>query len=243
MPKRLSNEVIEELIKLRKDGVTINDLSTKFNISISTIYKYLQRNDAVNCYREIRVNMNNKILELHNEGYNNVEIGKILGTSRSNVARILHKLGVPRKNNINKNIIERNKKIVEMYNTGKYTQMELANKFGLHRSSINIIISTETGISSDDKLLKRDTKIKELIAQGKSAKEISDEMYISKKVLYDNYNKKDDIKPKSLKRKSIEERNEKIISLYQTGKYSQSEIAAMIGLTQSTISNVVRKNK
>ena len=234
----LTDEEIMNILNDLSNNLKYKDISEKYNISIAACRALAKRYGIIDAKRKERLKQNEKIIELYNEGYSYTEIGRIVGRDHSDVIHILDRYGIPRyhKRKRNVDVIKRNEEIVRLYQTSNYTHVELGKMFNLSYDYITQIINNTLHISNDKMLDIRDDKINDMVNEGKTNKEIAQIMNMTRKtieakIINDNYHKR------------LNERNEEIFNLYQSGNYTRQELADMFNLTAQTISNIIRKYK
>ena len=79
---------IDEYMNANKDNLKIEELCTKFNLSIPTVYRHLRMNGL-----KVKKNKNNnrmkEMQKLRNEGKTYEEIGNMYGLSRQRIEQIV----------------------------------------------------------------------------------------------------------------------------------------------------------
>ena len=232
----LTDEEIMEVLNDISNGVLYKDIAEKYHIDNDSCKILAKRYGITQARRKERLKQNDRIIELYQEGYNYAEIGKIVGCSHSNVTQVLDKYGIPRyRKRRNVDIIKRNDEISKLYQTGNYTMQELGDMFDLSYTYIGQVITRTLHVSSDKYLDIRDAKVSDMVNEGKTNKEISQELSISKNTVaseyYNNQNH----------RKRMNKRNAKIVELYRSGNYTMRELGDMFDLTKSTIYRIILK--
>ena len=233
----LTDEEIMDILNDFSNNITYREISEKYNIDINSCCALAKMYGITQDRRKARLKLNERVIELYQEGYNYSEIGKIAGCSRTSVTQILDRHGVPRHHGKrNKDIVKRNMEIARLYQSGNYTHVELGKMFNMPYKSIGMIINETLHRSSDKSLDTRDDKVNNMLNEGKTNREIGNELNIPKTtiashIINQNFHKR------------ISERNDKIVELYQSGNYTKKELAVMFDLSVNSISNIIRKNK
>lgn len=233
----LSSEEIKEIINDLANNISYNEIIEKYNIDRNACSALAKQYGITQIKRKKRLELNKRVIELYNQGYNYSEIGRICGCTHSSVTQILDRHGIKRKHNKrSEDILKRNEKIISLYQTGQYTQPELGEMFNLSYTYVGVIINQTLNISNDDFLDARDNKVNELINNGKTNLEISKELNVPKMTIASNFINQN-------YRKRIKERNEEIFKLHQSGDYTKKELAEMFNLSRQTISTIISKYK
>jgi predicted DNA-binding protein YlxM (UPF0122 family) len=73
-----------EILKLKGNGLSVEDISTTLGVSKNAIYKSISRNHP-------KVTIKQKIFQLHGLGMNRIEICQLTGASMSYVRHIVYK--------------------------------------------------------------------------------------------------------------------------------------------------------
>ena len=231
----LSDEEMMELVNDISNDVPHKDISEKYNVTLSDIRNISKINGIIDVRRKERLKQNKRVIELYKEGYNFAEIGRVVGYDRKSVAHILDRLGVQRKHGKrNIDVVKRNIEIAKLYRSGNYTRQELADKFDLSYNYICQIISLTLHISSDKYLYIKDTKINDMINEGKTNTEIRQGLNVLKTTLSPMFYKQN-------YQDKNKERNDKIFELYQTGNYKQIKLCEMFNLSRGQISKIILK--
>jgi Mor family transcriptional regulator len=91
MTINFTEDQTDELVRLYKAGHTVADLMRLFQCSGTPILRVLRDNDVPRRAQgdELRTKRNQKILDMHDNGYREVEIARGLGISRQRVHQII----------------------------------------------------------------------------------------------------------------------------------------------------------
>lgn len=144
-PKFLSNKEMHEIIKmyLTKDDYSMNYLSEIFNVTIGCIHSLIKNHQSS---VELPILNNedivNKVLNLFDSGKPVSKISKEVNLSKKLILYILEKNG-RNANYFIKLSDEDNRKILELFKTGKYTKTKLADMFNVDRKIIRNIINND----------------------------------------------------------------------------------------------------
>ena len=80
---------IDEYMNANKDNLKIEELCTKFNLSVPTVYRHLRMN-GLKVKKNKNTNRMEEMRKLRNEGKTYQEIGNTFGMSRQRVEQIIH---------------------------------------------------------------------------------------------------------------------------------------------------------
>ena len=80
---------IDEYMNANKDNLKIEELCTKFNLSVPTVYRHLRMN-SLKVKKERNITRMEEMKKLRGEGKTYEEIGAIFGVSRQRVEQIIH---------------------------------------------------------------------------------------------------------------------------------------------------------
>lgn len=122
-PKNRPNKLIKKeqtVLELHKTGLTISEISAKTGICKLTIRKYLRKN-GYKANKKRRGEKEDLVVSLREDVLTVIEIANKVGISTTTVLKYLRRNGLDTVTSFNRDGIDKEKKILELYNHGKLT--------------------------------------------------------------------------------------------------------------------------
>ncbi len=254
---RKSNHEIEErrkkVVRLYKEGKNKDEISKELGVSVSTIdkdIKYLIAKGLIEDQETKKKTIQDrreKVLVLYNQGNTLIKIAEELGVSINTVYKdvgFLRETGRI-KGKVNKReekVNIRRERVAKLYKEGK-TEKEIAEILGISFNTVqkDITYLIKNGII-EPKITIRRKKVARLYEEGKNKVEISKELGVSVstvnkdiKYLIEN----GFIEDQETKKKTIQDRREKVLVLYNQGN-TVIKIAEELGVSTNTVYKDVR---
>jgi intein-encoded DNA endonuclease-like protein len=94
---KLSDDTINTIVQKYKEGMSVYDICNNYNVSNTTVYKYLKQTDSINHgfdYRYITDIEKENIKQNYINGKSSVEIGKMYNCGHKPILRILRDMGI-----------------------------------------------------------------------------------------------------------------------------------------------------
>ena len=237
------NGRLTEVVRLYNLGMTQKEISNKLNISQPYLSRLLTKNGIS------RYSKTDRVVQMYSDGKNPKEISTITGYSLSTIYKAITLINKnKRQNETQERTINmaQNKKVnhdevIRLYRDEKCTIKQIINRLGISRQRIYTILKRNNIELSNPKYISHviydHDKIIRLRENKLSYPDIAKELGCSIGTVYHVLNKNNMIGKFKLGAKDDE-----IIKLYNSGM-TQQAISSAIGISQSYVSKILRKDK
>lgn len=250
------SEIDNQIIKLKSEGMSNNDIAKKLNIKLGALYYRLNKmeNEGIILSKnEKRLEINNQILKLRAEGMTYNEIAKKLDIDVKNVnyrIKRMKDLGIdipdlPKSRRI-KSFREKDMQILQMKEEG-LSQSEISKRLSISQQAIsqriNEMKKCDIEIKKNKIVDEKNRQILELVKEGVTMTEIAKTLGVCYDTVYRRLKemKKDGIQiPKVKRRRIIDEKDKEIIQLRQQG-LTEQEIGFRLNLSIVSVSRRLSK--
>lgn len=136
--KKLTKEEVIELIDLYKNDTSKKDLSNRYNITIDSVSRILNRNGVDSkYYGKINKSEHQNVIDMYVNGMTQNEIAQIYNVSSDCVRHILKKSGIKRQPRFSIDDIHN---IIDMYNSDMSTS-EIGKIYGISDETIRVLLT------------------------------------------------------------------------------------------------------
>ena len=246
----------KQVARLYNEGKRKKEIAQELQVSIDTVNVDIQELIKNGIVQELKKGNAKKVEErrkevarLYNEGKSRREIVQELqvsvGTVTMDIQKLIKNGIIQKRTDVKRNAKkkeERRKKVARLYNEGK-SRKEIAEELQISVATVGVYIQElikngavqDLGKEKSEKKEERRKKVARLYQEGKTQKEIAEELQVSLSVVYNDEKR---LLGDGISR-SIQERRKKVARLYREGN-SIEEIAQKLQISEIEIYKDIR---